>query len=322
MSEPAAPFAFDGRAIPSAAAESSWRAGDGHVIRRIDWAPPPGQMPKGALLFAPGRGDCYEKYLCVLDEWHRQGWSVTAKDWRGQALSGRTGFDARTGHIDDFASWVADFEQFWREWRDTVPGPHICVGHSMGGHILLRAVAERRVRPDALVLVAPMLGLNPGWMPTKILLPLSRAIAQLGDPRRPAWRDSELPFSTAGARMALLTHDERFYADEEWWRKERPELGMGPASWGWIAAALNSIAGLERPGVLEAIEVPVLILGTSADRLVSWPAIRRAAARLPRGELVAFGREARHELLREAPPVRTRAMAEIMDFIDRSVRTS
>ena len=68
-----------------------------------------------------------------------------------------------------------------------------------------------------------------------------------------------------------------------------------------VSRVMNGAANVRdetRARVLEAIEVPFLILGTSADRLVSWPAIRRAAARLPRGELVAFGREARHELLR------------------------
>jgi lysophospholipase len=38
---------------------------------------------------------------------------------------------------------------------------------------------------------------------------------------------------------------------------------------------------------------------------------------LPKGELIAFGKEARHELLREADPVRGRVMAAISDFRDR-----
>jgi lysophospholipase len=41
------------------------------------------------------------------------------------------------------------------------------------------------------------------------------------------------------------------------------------------------------------------------------------AARLPRGELVEFGRDAAHELLREADPVRDHILAQIDCFLDR-----
>jgi len=47
------------------------------------------------------------------------------------------------------------------------------------------------------------------------------------------------------------------------------------------------------------------------------PAIARAAARLPRGELVVFGPESHHEVLREVDPVRDRALAAIDEFLSR-----
>lgn len=232
-------------------------------------------------------------------------------------MSGRFGTDDVTGHIDDFSTWIADLGAFWDMWRENVPGPYVLLGHSMGGHNALRAVAEGRVAPDALVLVAPMLGLNPGWMPNWLLHLLARVIAGSGDRRRPAWKARELPLSLGSARMQLLTHDEASYADETWWYEQRPDLLMGPPSWGWVVAAIASIRTLERRGVLERVQVPVLIVATEADRLVSWRAIRRAAARLPCSELVSFGAEARHEILREVPAVRERAMGAITRFLRR-----
>jgi lysophospholipase len=68
--------------------------------------------------------------------------------------------------------------------------------------------------------------------------------------------------------------------------------------------------------VLEAVRTPVLILATSADRLVSWRAIRKVAARLPNARLVTYGREARHEILREADGVRNAALRELDAFLD------
>lgn len=304
------------REIPASAIESWWTTPDGAAIRRIDW-PAPDWNPRGSILFMPGRGDAYEKWLETLDQWHSQGWAVTSADWRGQALSGRCGRDAMTGHIDDFSIWINDLAALWDDWRKTVPGPHVLAAHSMGGHLALRAVAEGKIRPDALVLSAPMLGLLPDWVPSAVLHQVAGFMTEIGDPRRPAWKGNEKPELIHHARATLLTHDPSRYDDEEWWRRERPAIAMGAASWGWIERALTSIRALEKPGVLESVQLPVLLLGTRVDRLVSWPAIRRAAARLPGAKLVTFGSECRHELLREVDPVRDRALDAIRAFLDR-----
>jgi lysophospholipase len=304
------------RALPVGAKETRWTAADGHAIRRIDWA---GAAPfRGSLLFLPGRGDAYEKYLETLDHWARKGWCVTASDWRGQAGSGRLGRDAVTGHIDDFAVWVDDLATLWAIWRAERPGPHVLVGHSMGGHLVLRALVEGRVDPAAVVLSAPMLGFAGPRLPRGLLHRVARLMARICDPARPAWKWSEKPGQLPAGRAALLTHDEDRYADEEWWREHRPELVMGPGSWGWVAQAYASMRRLDRPGVLEGVDPPVLLFGTRADRLVSWAAIERAARRLPHAELLPFGPEASHEILRESDAVRDRALAEIDRFLDRA----
>jgi lysophospholipase len=307
--------AFDRRAIPAAGRESLWVQSDGYAIRRIDWTPD--GPARGSLLFMPGRGDHYEKYLETLSDWHARGWRVTAADWRGQGGSGRLGLDPVTGHVDDFAIWIDDLAAFWKQWQGQVPAPHVLVGHSMGGHLVLRALAERRVDPQAAVLMAPMLGLLPRSVPPVLLHAAAWLMGRLGDPRRPAWRWSEKPGALPAGRVNLLTHDPARYADEAWWREARPGLVMGPGSWGWIAAALTSIRLLNRPGALEAVDTPVLLIGTSTDRLVEYGAIERAARRLPHGELLRFGSEARHEILREADPVRDRALGAIDAFLDR-----
>ena len=304
---------FDRRLIPPSAAETIWTAADGAPIRRIDWAAP--AKPRGALLFLGGRGDFYEKYLETLDHWARAGWRVTALDWRGQAGSGRLGSDAVTGHIGDFAQWVGDLAAFWREWRTDTPGPHVLAGHSMGGHLALRAVAEGRIDPAALVLSAPMLGFGSRGIPAAVMHTAARVMKALGDPRRPAWKWSEKPGEVPATRGALLTHDPARYADELWWRDARPELVMGPGSWGWVERAYASMRGLERRGVLEAVRTPVFIAATDNDKLVDFAAIARAAARLPDCEFLHFGSEASHEILREVDPVRDRAIAAIDAFL-------
>lgn len=308
---------FDRRSIPAHARESRWQAPDGHEIRRIDWVREE-QAARGSILFLPGRGDAYEKYLETCEDWYRAGWNVTAADWRGQGGSGRLGTDATTGHVSDFSVWLDDIAAFWRAWRRERPGPHVAVGHSMGGHLLLRAAAEGRIRPAALVLVAPMLGMAGPPLPLPVLQRVAQAMTRLGHPARPAWKWSEKPGEPLAARESLLTHCGDRYADEMWWRETRPELVMGPGSWGWVERSYASSRALFARGVLEHVHTPVLMVAAKADRLVKFAAIERACRRLPDCELIAFGPEARHEILREADPVRSRAMAAIARFLDRA----
>lgn len=307
---------FDRRAIPSTAQESRWALPDGHPIRRIAFAPAASLPARGSLLFMPGRGDFYEKYLETLAGWADQGWHVSAADWRGQAGSGRMTPDPMVGHIADFAVWITDLGALWRDFVANNPPPHVLVGHSMGGHLVLRAVAERAALPDALVLSAPMLGfVSP--IPQAVQPFVGRLMCRIGDPARIAWPVSEKPGSPLDKRPSLLTHDPERYADETWWREARPELAIGPASWRWVERAAASIERLNAPGVLEAVETPVLLLAARNDALVAWSAIARAAERLPRSELAAWGPEARHEVLREVDAVRSKVLAAVDDFLNR-----
>ena len=189
--------AFDRRAIPAGARESTWATSDGHAIRRIDW-PASSTPARGSILFLPGRGDFYEKYLESLDQWHRAGWRVTASDWRGQSGSGRLGSDATTGHIADFGIWLADLAVLWRDCTATTPGPHVLAAHSMGGHLALRAVADGLATPDALVLSAPMLGMSGPPLPLPLLHAVAKIMTLVGDPTRPAWKWSEKPGENPG----------------------------------------------------------------------------------------------------------------------------
>ncbi len=310
---------FDRRAIPANATEGWWSTPDDWRIRRIDMLPDVGaaDRPRGSLLFLPGRGDHYEKYLETLDHLCRVGWNTTAIDWRGQGGSGRLLDDRHIGHIDDFSTWIADLTAFWREWKADSRGPHVIVAHSMGGHLVMRALVEKAIDPDAVALSAPMLGIPPLGMPYAAHHALARFLMNLGDPRRAAWKEGEKPGSPLMLRANILTHDADRYDDELDWWEARPEVRLGPPSWQWVERAIASTRLLNAAGMLESVATPVLLMATSNDRLVDTARIVRDAARLPHAELLLFGKDAAHELLREADPVRNRCLAAIDHFFDK-----
>ena len=72
-------------------------------------------------------------------------------------------------------------------------------GHSMGGHLVLRAVAERAVTPAALVLSAPMLGFVSPF-PQGLQHFVARIMCRIGNPARMAWPVSEKPGSPLDKR--------------------------------------------------------------------------------------------------------------------------
>ncbi len=282
------------------------------MLRRFLW---PSAGGRGSILFQTGRGDVFEKYLESFAHWHGQGWTITAFDWRGQGGSGRLTLKANCGHIGDFAAYIADLRAFAAQWMAETPGPHVVMGHSMGGHLVLRGLAERAIAPDAAVLVAPMLGVRSALGP--LAAPMARLLSRLGDRRRPAWKGNEKPYTTE-TRANLLTHDPERYADELWWQAQDRALLTGAPSWQWLVEAFRSMADLEA-GPIEAVATPLLLLVAEADGLVDPRAALRIAPRLPDAELLRFGPESAHEILREADPVRNRALGAIDGFLDKRV---
>ena len=300
------------RALPAEAVLSSWPAVDDWTLRRLDW-PAAAGASRGSILFQGGRGDIIEKYLEAMTHWHDAGWSVTSFDWRGQGGSGRLTADPHVGHASSFAPFVDDLAAFWRTWRASTPGPHVVMGHSMGGHLVLRAIVEGAIDPVAAVLIAPMLGLR---SPVGAVWgePLARVMRALGDAARPAWKGHEKPGVID--RQPLLTKDKSRYDDELWWYREAPALRLGPPSWAWLVEAFASTRRQRGDPRLRATATPVLMLVAEADALVDPGAALAVAAALPAVEVVRFGAESAHEILREADGVRDRALAAIDGFLD------
>jgi lysophospholipase len=303
--------AFDRRKHPPGATFSRWPAPDGWDHRRMDWPQPRGAKLRGSLLFAGGRGDFIEKYLEAHAHWHGRGWNVTSFDWRGQGASRGS---IVGGHLDQMDVLVEDLVALVEQWSANNPEPHVLVGHSMGGHVLMRALAERRVRLDAAVAVAPMLQVNSNPLPPIATWWVAGAMNAFGWGREPIWSRKEASGGRGSQRQAILTSCAERYQDELWWWEQEPRFDLGAPSWGWLSAAYRSCAALT-DAKLGKIETPLLFVGTERDRLVSPDEIRRVAGVVPGAEIRMFPR-AGHEILRETDKVRREALARIDAFLD------
>ncbi|WP_165357169.1 alpha/beta fold hydrolase [Sphingosinicella sp. CPCC 101087] len=299
------------RSHPAGAVFSDWHAPDDWVLRRMDWLQPAGVAPRGSLLFAGGRGDFIEKYLEIYAHWHRAGWNVMAFDWRGQ---GRSQAGEPMPAAFSFDPLVADLDALIRDWASDSPGPHVAVGHSMGGHLLLRTVVERLPPIDAAVLVAPMIRVNSSPLPESIAPSVADTMCLLGWRDRTVWKAPPGGLAAGSGRHRILTTCPERYSDELWWWEREPGFNLGGVTWGWLRAAYRSAAAFA-PDRLGAVKLPILLIGTDRDRLVSAQAIREVAARLPGAELKMYP-DAGHEVLREADRIRLDAVARIDGFLD------
>ena len=294
--------------LPTAAKVSRWRAPDGWDHRRFDLV---GDGKRGRVLLQGGRADVIEKYLDVALHLRAQGWTIASFDWRGQGGSGRLG-EGDVGHLSDLGTLEDDLVAFWQGWAGE--GPNVVLAHSMGAHVLLRALAAGRIAPDAAVLSAPMV---------QVRSPLGQAVGArtarwmcaAGAPTRAAWQLSDEPRKVV-KRLRRLTVDNSRGQDARWWEADGT-LKLGPPSWGWVSEAFTSGAKLRYDPRLAEVRTPTLFLVPEHDQLVDARAALAVAARMPSAEVVRFGLEAGHEVLREGDAVRDRAFAAIDKFLDR-----
>ncbi len=289
-----------------------WSAPDGWPLRRVRIA---GQgRPRGSLLFLGGRADHIEKYDEALLGWAGGGWAVDSVDWRGQGGSGRLIEGSALGHAEDFSRWLDDIEAYGRDWRARTQGPHVIVAHSMGAHLVLRALAENRMEADAVALSAPMLGIHTGALPVWLAPAIIAAACGLRCARRAVWPSHR---KTRGVRQAMqtsLTHSVERFEREAQFELDRPDIVLDAPTWGWLRAAYASLRAIARPGYLERIRTPLLILASEGDIVVSTPDILRAALRLPDARVHVYGKDVAHEILREVDPVRDDALGRIDAF--------
>jgi lysophospholipase len=287
-----------------------WLAPDGWQYRLLNWPQPKGAASRGSMLFAGGRGDFIEKYLEAQAHWHSGGWNLAAFDWRSQGGS-RGGIEG--GHLDSLDPLVDDLAALIEQWVAANPAPHVVISHSMGGHVLLRTLAERKPALAAAVLVAPMVMINTAPLPGFAAAATAQSMTAMGFGRVAAWSD-DAPAPAGSSRQAFLTGCRERYEDELWWWEREPGFNLGVPTWGWLQAAYRSCARLT-DAALAGIGVPILFVATEKDRLVSAPEIRRAATAIPGAELLMF-EHAAHEILRETDPVRHEAFARIDRFLE------
>ena len=244
------------------------RSADGLSLHGQVW--PAMGAARGTLLIVHGLGEHVARYGAVASALAQQGWRVLAFDQRGHGRS-----EGPRGSIASADSMLQDLALMIDSARaESQPGPLVLLGHSMGGLVAARFVAEglsaqpapwwRKI--DALVLSSPALDLGLGAA-NRLLLSLLGPLAphlKLGNGLNPNWISRD-PAVVAAYSADLLVHDRvtpalvRFMVDS--------------------CELVRSLAARWR--------VPTLLMWAGADRCVSPQGSADFAAAAPQAVLTA-----------------------------------
>ena len=107
---------------------------DGLPLFLHDW---PHAAPRGTVLIVHGLGEHGGRYAHVAAQLNAWGWRVMAHDHRGHGRSG-----GERGRIASDETLLRDLARVIDAARAEQPGPLLLLGHSLGGLIAARFVAE------------------------------------------------------------------------------------------------------------------------------------------------------------------------------------
>ncbi|MEM9550744.1 MAG: alpha/beta hydrolase [Pseudomonadota bacterium] len=271
-------------------------------IRMAAWSP---DAAKGTVLLFPGRTEYIEKYSQTAEDFAARGFATIAIDWRGQGLADRMLDDRRIGHILEFTDYQKDVAAVMEAVRALdLPEPYHLLGHSMGGAIGLRAMMEGLTVHSA-AFTGPMWGIS---MPPALRafgkgLSYVAGLIGRGGAKAPTTRYENYVFAEPFDGNTLTT-DREMYEMMRDQMAAHPELALGGPSLNWVREALDEadeLAGRDSP------PVPCICFVGVNERIVDIPRAKDRMQRWPGGQLeMVEGSE--HEVLMEAPAIRTRVM--------------
>ncbi|ALL13818.1 alpha/beta fold hydrolase [Caulobacter henricii] len=300
MSEQAPLVSIPEAPVPDHGTAEWFGGADGATLRAACFFPE--REPRGSVIVSPGRSEPIEKYFEVVQDMLDRGFAVLVHDWRGQGLSARALPDRLKGHARGFKPFLSDFTALLDTFEDRLPKPWIALGHSMGGCLTTLALAQGERRFSACVLSAPMLGLNTGKRPARAARALAWTMARAGFAGDYALGDRGDPYTHSFATDAL-THDQARYERYRAQLLAHPDIALGGTTWGWIDFAFSACAWLRRSPGVEAISIPVTIVGAGEDTRVKNADLKAIADRIPRGRYLEV-EGAYHEVLIETEALR------------------
>lgn len=289
------------------------RSKDKFLLRAMT-APALGPKLNGTVIFLNGRADFTERYFETMGDIQRRGFHVAGFDWRGQGGSQRLLKDHLRGHVRSFREYDEDLRAVMESVvLKNCPGPYYAIGHSTGGHILLRALSRQTWFTKAIV-TSPLMELQYGTWPKAVAFALALVATAFGFGWAYLPGFKKPPFLKRGFEDNILTSDPKRWARDERILEEHPTLGVGGPTYAWLVATILSLKDLHKRRRNQGLNCPVMMLLAGRERVVDNRASHHYAAQMP-GVSVVTIQQALHEIMLETDAVRKEFLAAFDSYV-------
>ncbi len=300
-----------GRAIPEAIARCAkfYKIRHNNIGLRIMLAIAPQDDPRGSIIFCPGRTEFIEKYFETAQDFLNRGFNVLIMDPRGQGLSDRLLPNPLKSYVKDFQDYADDLAFAATTFEALLPKPHILMGHSMGGCVVLQAIISGVMNPSAVICSAPMLGLFDIESPLTAWIIKMIGAAGLAKKNLPFQKqEGGLPVSFETNK---LTSDPKRFDRWASYSTTTPALRVAGPTFGWLTAALKAMNYVNRNA--QQLKVPGLIVAAGGDPIVDPASNFNFAHSANLQYVVVPG--ALHEVLMEKDHYRKQFFKHLDDFL-------
>lgn len=270
--------------------EGSFTNRQGKTIR-FGHAKPTGEV-KGTVVMTTGYADFIESYFETMHEYLDRGYQVYMMDWAGhggsekvKAAQVKQGDVKKPAILDDH---IADLHQFRTQVVKPAAGKPVFLStHSMGGQVALHTLKNHPESFDGAVLATPLVDTKVKGIKRGILSAAFTAAVKmgLGDHVMQGGRQKAVRRITRARRERKKDNPVRMGLHKAFMLGKRDLRAEDPT----VAYAENiyrATDALNKPGVLEGIQTPVLFGIAGRDNMVDNQAIRDAGKRMPQGRVL------------------------------------
>ncbi len=291
---------------------------------------------RATCLIIGGLGDFGEQYYEFSRDLDAHGIKPIIIDLPGQGGSDRyldnphkrhsLGFDALLQDLHSLIDEIVLSASIDAE-NNHVRLPMILFGHSLGGHLALRYLAEYNKTSrgstifSAAAITAPMLGIKPvDRLPKIVSWPYLSYLSLFPTAYVPGGCNWTPEFRDRIGLKGIFSHDPvRSQIQAAYFtHPDYKHLAIGSPTNKWLLDALKSCRLVRKAGYLEKIDLPLLVSIAGDDQLVSNSASKKAANRIPECDLQIID-GAEHEIVMEMDQYRNQFIERFFTFLENNV---
>ena len=275
----------------------------------------PSEGKKGTVIIHHGFTESVEKFSEVIYALNQAGYTVGMHEARGHGRSytdpgvDKASGDTYVAHFDDY---VEDLHALMGTVYRDLPRPYFLLCHSMGGAVGALYLEKYPGVFEKAVLSSPMIAPSTYGIPKPVVMMICTTMTAVGKGKNRIMMSKgytgheDFATSATTSKARFDWYDDMKYAVKEF-QNSSPTFC-------WTKESVRVTNRILKPGEVEKISIPVLVLQAPEDQSVLVEPMDRFAQRLKYGKIERF-EGAKHEIYRCVDKTACRWMDAVLAFL-------